>query len=412
MPTSNSTPPASGSKAKGAAPPRAAWPTWAWSATPAPSGRGPTRSRRRCRRATSRGCTPWRSSRPLLRTPAGHVGMDRADRWIGLSDGGNGLEDRLRENFPRVEVIILDFFHPAEKLTGLARLLYPAGRGPRPRIKRGNGVSCSRRKGGAVLAAVLSGPETGTQLVLPTAGRRGILHWPCLESRDRAPGGLVYHVLNRVGREDAPLRQRGRLRGVRAGHGRSPQATPRGVQAGDGRSAPAAPIRILSYCVLSNHWHFVVWPEGGWPGHGFFPLAGAHPCDAVEGRASDRGVRSSRIRADSRASRCRATSICSRCCDVERKALGSPIPHSCGGLHRGGIGVQSLTFHVDSIGFYNPSLISFYGQMDDGSPVQLVQHVSQISFLLMAVERLDPTKPKRRFGFCGPSEATIEPRES
>ena len=62
---------------------------------------------------------------PLLRTPAGHVGMDRADLRIGLSDGGNGLEDRLRENFPRVEVIILDFFHPAEKLTGLARLLYP-----------------------------------------------------------------------------------------------------------------------------------------------------------------------------------------------------------------------------------------------------------------------------------------------
>jgi putative transposase len=21
------------------------------------------------------------------------------------------------------------------------------------------------------------------------------------------------------------------------------------------------PIRVLSYCVLSNHWHFVVWPE-------------------------------------------------------------------------------------------------------------------------------------------------------
>ena len=38
-------------------------------------------------------------------------------------DGGNGLEDRLRENFPRLAVVILDFFHPAEKLTGLARLL-------------------------------------------------------------------------------------------------------------------------------------------------------------------------------------------------------------------------------------------------------------------------------------------------
>jgi putative transposase len=21
------------------------------------------------------------------------------------------------------------------------------------------------------------------------------------------------------------------------------------------------PIRILSYCVMSNHWHFAVWPE-------------------------------------------------------------------------------------------------------------------------------------------------------
>ena len=36
---------------------------------------------------------------PLLRRPAGQVGMDRADRWIGLSDGGAGLEDGLRENF-------------------------------------------------------------------------------------------------------------------------------------------------------------------------------------------------------------------------------------------------------------------------------------------------------------------------
>ena len=71
------------------------------------------------------GLYPLEEFAPLLRTPAGHVGMDRADRWIGLSDGGNGLEDRLRENFPRVEVIILDFFHPAEKLTGLARLLHP-----------------------------------------------------------------------------------------------------------------------------------------------------------------------------------------------------------------------------------------------------------------------------------------------
>jgi hypothetical protein len=36
---------------------------------------------------------------PLPRKPAGAVGMDRAGRRIGLSDGGNGPEDRLKESF-------------------------------------------------------------------------------------------------------------------------------------------------------------------------------------------------------------------------------------------------------------------------------------------------------------------------
>ena len=92
---------------------------------------------------------------PLLRTPAGQVGMDRADRWIGLSDGGIGLEDRLRENFPRVEVIILDFYHPAEKLTGLARLLYPKDEN-RAEEQARQWRQLLKDEGGAVLAAVLS----------------------------------------------------------------------------------------------------------------------------------------------------------------------------------------------------------------------------------------------------------------
>jgi hypothetical protein len=91
---------------------------------------------------------------PLLRPPAGQVGMDRADLWIGLTDGGNGLEDRLEENFPRAAVVILDFFHPAERLTGLARLLYPkdeAAAEEQARQWRG----LLRDEGGALLAAVL-----------------------------------------------------------------------------------------------------------------------------------------------------------------------------------------------------------------------------------------------------------------
>jgi hypothetical protein len=101
------------------------------------------------------GLDPLEDFAPLLRAPAGHVGMDRADRWIGLSDGGNGLEDRLRENFPRVEVIILDFFHPAEKLTGLARLLHPQDEGrAEEQARQWRGLL--KEEGGAVLAAVLS----------------------------------------------------------------------------------------------------------------------------------------------------------------------------------------------------------------------------------------------------------------
>ena len=49
------------------------------------------------------------------------------------------------------------------------------------------------------------------------------------------------------------------------------------------------PLRILAYCILSNRWHFVVWPraEGRRPGHGLCPLVGAHARDALEGGTPD-----------------------------------------------------------------------------------------------------------------------------
>jgi hypothetical protein len=91
---------------------------------------------------------------PLLRAPAGQVGMDAADIWVGLSDGGNGLEDRLEENFPRLEVVILDFYHPAEKLTGLARLLCPKDEAQAEEQAR-QWCGVLKEEGGAFLAAVL-----------------------------------------------------------------------------------------------------------------------------------------------------------------------------------------------------------------------------------------------------------------
>lgn len=60
---------------------------------------------------------------------------------------------------------------------------------------------------------------------------------------------------------------------------------------------------------------------------------------------------------------------------------------------------QTVQFHVEDIGFYNPSLIQFFGRTDSGDKIELIQHISQISFLLMAVKRLDPEKPKKRIGF-------------
>jgi hypothetical protein len=60
-----------------------------------------------------------------LRRQAAQVGMDGADLWIGLTDGGNGLEQFLEVNFPRDLVLILDFWHAAEYLADLAKLWHP-----------------------------------------------------------------------------------------------------------------------------------------------------------------------------------------------------------------------------------------------------------------------------------------------
>jgi len=62
---------------------------------------------------------------------------------------------------------------------------------------------------------------------------------------------------------------------------------------------------------------------------------------------------------------------------------------------------QSVTFHLQDIGYWNPSLISFSGHTEQGEPVELIQHVSQISILLLKVKRQDLSKPKRPIGFGG-----------
>ena len=96
----------------------------------------------------------------VMRRQGAQVGMDRADRWIGLTDGGNGLEPFVQKSFPRVEVVILDFWHASDHLGDLARALHPQDE-EKAKEQKGRWCHALKHEGGAALVAAL---ET---LVLP-----------------------------------------------------------------------------------------------------------------------------------------------------------------------------------------------------------------------------------------------------
>lgn len=58
-----------------------------------------------------------------LRRQAAQVGWDDAEQQIAISDGGVGLEDFFRKNFPLAEVI-LDFWHAKEHLVEFGKTLF------------------------------------------------------------------------------------------------------------------------------------------------------------------------------------------------------------------------------------------------------------------------------------------------
>lgn len=54
------------------------------------------------------------------------------------------------------------------------------------------------------------------------------------------------------------------------------------------------------------------------------------------------------------------------------------------------------TIAIDDIGFWGPDLITFFGRNADGHPVELMQHISQVNMLLVA---LPVTGKPKRIGF-------------
>jgi hypothetical protein len=59
----------------------------------------------------------------VLRRQAAQVGFDKVERWIGLTDGGNGLEEFLLRSFPKPKLqLILDFYHAAEHVNDFLKI--------------------------------------------------------------------------------------------------------------------------------------------------------------------------------------------------------------------------------------------------------------------------------------------------
>jgi hypothetical protein len=139
-----------GAKADG----RMAYVGMIYNAPPLPEWLEPGKRRPEMQARYISGLYPLEEMGPLLRRQAAQVGMGEADCWIGMSDAGSGLEDRIEENFPLIWVVILDFYHPAKKLMELASLLYPGDAG-RAEEQGREWCSLMKAEGGALMASVL-----------------------------------------------------------------------------------------------------------------------------------------------------------------------------------------------------------------------------------------------------------------
>lgn len=62
-------------------------------------------------------------------------------------------------------------------------------------------------------------------------------------------------------------------------------------------------------------------------------------------------------------------------------------------------GGEAGVLRIEGLGYFDPDLITFYGNDETGARMQLVQHVSQLNVALRAVPRPRPEEPPRRIGF-------------
>ena len=132
------------------------------------------------------GLYPLAEMGPLLRHQGAQVGLDRADVWVALSDGGAGLEDLLQTNFPRVEAVILDFFHATEYVAKLAQSVHPTDESAALKQTKA-WAGLLRDEGGHAMIAVLEA-----------------FAWPALRGLATVRDEVLGYFRNQVHRMDYP----------------------------------------------------------------------------------------------------------------------------------------------------------------------------------------------------------------
>lgn len=71
------------------------------------------------------------------------------------------------------------------------------------------------------------------------------------------------------------------------------------------------------------------------------------------------------------------------------------------------VAIQAVSFGVNTvilverIGYIGSNLVVFGGKDNSGKPMELIQHISQLSFLMMVAQKPSVEAPKRQIGFAG-----------
>ncbi|WP_376876828.1 DUF6173 family protein [Albirhodobacter sp. R86504] len=62
-------------------------------------------------------------------------------------------------------------------------------------------------------------------------------------------------------------------------------------------------------------------------------------------------------------------------------------------------GGTSGALRIEGLGYFAPDILTFYGRNEQGVRTQLIQHVSQLNFSLVALPKEAPEEKPRRIGF-------------